>query len=744
MKIHIFSVKHFEDWDWTNSVEKGIGGSETSAVEMAWRLARRGHEVICYAPVPWKGEEKWRGTTWKHFKDADFTEDGLWVLYRCPSYLDKFGPIKESQPRWLMCQDAHYEYGINEERSAKLDRVIALCEEHAFYLSHVYPGLAGKIWITSNGVKLDLMREVMKKNIVRNPYKLMYASSPDRGLVVLLDIFKKAKELEPKLELHVFYGFHNINKLTEGEASWKDALIKIKRDAEKGMKQEGVIWHDRVSQNELYEHWLSSGLWVYPTDFTETSCITCMEAQAMGAIPITNPLWALKDNVGWGISIEGNVSGDKLVQARYVAEIIRAVRDPKIQDQREPMMRWARQYFNWERWVDQWECDILGMKLVGGQFVYQRKYAKGRILNVGCDTDHTEWYKEGTVNMDVTPMSPVLKMPNKYHVLHDARKPFPACIGKFDTVILGDIMEHIQAKDWRKVLKNCKDVLNPEGRVIITCPDDGDREVLKQHLQAHGNEEYAPGCCAFHTRWISREDIQKELSRVGLKEVHYQTLDYGLFEGHAVTAMVNKTELSAQEKFDLKNNIKATEDFLKTIPRLGTVVDIGAHVGGMTKMFKKYAKEVIALEPHPVLYKKLSKMFRDTKGVYAHEIALAPETGRIDLKEVSIGYGQISAVYSMDYSPISVGAISLKDLFKMMDKIDYLKVDIEGLEYEIDWDPKLLKKVKYLDLEIHDRTSDQFKNFFIPPTISKEQLLAKLKKSGFVPMEGHNSLFKKI
>lgn len=540
MKIIFYSSFNFEDWDWTNSVEKGIGGSETSAVEMAWRLARRGYEVKCYAPVPWKGVRKWRGTTWTHNDNADFKEEGLWILYRVPAVLDLFGPKNPKQPRWLMCQDAHYRDALNEERAEKLDKVLALCPDHAWHLTHSYPFLKGTgiMWNTSNGVKVDLIREAEKAGVKRNPFKLIYASSPDRGLVTLLKIFKKAKQLVPELELHIFYGFHNIDKLTEGEEAWKDALIKIKKDVEKGMEQPGVIFRDRISQVELYKEWLSAGMWVYPTEFTETSCITSLEAQAMGAIPIFNPLWALRTNVGWGVSIDGNPYSDELVQARYVAEIVRMAKDEAMRENLRPqMMRWAREMFNWERWVDQWECEILGLTpRARAQFVFQHKHAKGRVLNVGCDSDYTGWLERGATNVDVRSISPVQKTPNRYHILHDARAPFPPCITKFDTVILGDIMEHIAEKDWKAVLTNCKNVLEEDGQIIITCPDDGDRDRLEQHQIAYGDEEYAPGCCAFHSRYISRKDIQAQLKKAGLKEVLYEPLDYSLFEGHAVIA----------------------------------------------------------------------------------------------------------------------------------------------------------------------------------------------------------------
>jgi hypothetical protein len=55
------------------------------------------------------------------------------------------------------------------------------------------------------------------------------------------------------------------------------------------------------------------------------------------------------------VFIEGDVRG-ALVQARYVKETVSLLLNPRIQEAiREPMMEWARERFDWERFVDQWD-----------------------------------------------------------------------------------------------------------------------------------------------------------------------------------------------------------------------------------------------------------------------------------------------------------------------------------------------------------------------------------------------------
>jgi len=355
MKFIFFSPVNFQRGDWRSSVETGIGGSETSHVEMAWRLANRGHEVINYVPLPTGCPPEWRNTVWKDITEVDYSQNGVWVLYRCPETLDHFTLDHPNKTMWLVHQDWEYPTLIGD-RLKKLDKLLILCQWHKEYMIARHPeSLDSKILLTSNGIKTDLIREIEAEGrLFRDPKKIMYASSPDRGLVGLLKMFTRAREFDDELELHAFYGFDNIDKLSD--APQFRYFKQIKKDVLSYEGKPGVYLHGRVTQPELYRHWLTSGLWGYPTNFCETSCITCMEAQAMGAIPLTNAVAALKQNVHWGIFIHGDAYGDPLAHARYAAEMLRWTGDPMLQESIRPqMMADARQRFDWEVFVDQWE-----------------------------------------------------------------------------------------------------------------------------------------------------------------------------------------------------------------------------------------------------------------------------------------------------------------------------------------------------------------------------------------------------
>jgi NDP-4-keto-2,6-dideoxyhexose 3-C-methyltransferase len=186
----------------------------------------------------------------------------------------------------------------------------------------------------------------------RNPRKLVYLSSPDRGLGTLLELMPRMREVVPDLELHVYYGFDNIDDLIR-KGAWSNS-VPIEQMKRLILETPGVVHHGRVTQRELYEELMSAGMMVYPTMFAELSFIAGMEAQCCGAIPVVTNVWAQGENTNIGIKINGDPS-TTLVKAQFAAEICKlATSIDEQEDMRFKMIEEARKRCDWDRWVDQW------------------------------------------------------------------------------------------------------------------------------------------------------------------------------------------------------------------------------------------------------------------------------------------------------------------------------------------------------------------------------------------------------
>jgi len=342
--------RYYEKWYWGSPDDPGIGGSETFVCEMAWRLAQRGHSVTVYAPLPAAVTRLHRGVIWEDLAMFNPTHAGLYILVRGIELLDRFD-YNPQQSVWAVFQDVDTLEPWRDEWADKLDRIIGLCAMHCQHLRDAHPAFADLVEQSRNGIRGDLVGDVLQEEHWRNPHRLMYASSPDRGLMGLLQAFKLIRFLVPDAELHVFYGWDNLDKLNHrASVRWQYArTLKL-------AQQPGVFLRGRMGQPDLYREWLQTGLMVAPTNFLETGYISLMEAQALGAIPIINPIWAASEYQIAGIAIEGDGERDALMLRRYAMAAAHLMRNPEGQEEiRKEMMQTARKMFDWNEVVTQYE-----------------------------------------------------------------------------------------------------------------------------------------------------------------------------------------------------------------------------------------------------------------------------------------------------------------------------------------------------------------------------------------------------
>lgn len=539
MRFIFYSHLTFENWDYRNPDEFGIGGSETSHIEMATRLAKRGHEVISYAPIRDDCKELHKSVRWLDFKKVDLSLDGIWIVYRCPQFLDQLKDVHKGKQIYFIQQDVEYNE-LTEERAKVVDAVVCLCMKHADYTLYTKPYLTGKVVVSSNGIKMDAIRVLDMEVIERDPLKIVWSSSPDRGLLELLKIFQRARFYQPDLKLDILYGYDNIDKyIAKSDNPFvKKEKAKIFKQIEKDSTN--IRWLGRKPQMEVMRAYKGAGMWIYPSNFPETSCITSMEAQALGAIPICIPVWAQRENVMHGIFIEGNIK-DELTIARFAMVIAKLSSMPDKQEEiRRPMMHDARNRFNWERFVDQWESWALNIPHnlnYHTQFAYQIKHAIGskNILNVGCHIDGANLkIGLGAINMDVVDYDAIGKKQLPVDIVHDIRNPLPQeLISKFDCIVMGDMLEHMTKEDAVKALRVAKSGLYNGGKIVITCPNDT-RPLDVQYYDGNAvrqGDEQLPGIYYGHERQIPYKELMDITFAAGLEVIDVQELDYTYFGG---------------------------------------------------------------------------------------------------------------------------------------------------------------------------------------------------------------------
>lgn len=289
-RILFFCGRSVEPWGPPKLNETGIGGSETAVVHIAQRFADDGWRVDVYGgPGKYEGVHGGVGY-WEASRLGKDERADVFVSWRQPAAIELpvQAPVKVV---WLHDHDA----GPNaREHLLRFDRVLGVSAYHAAFLADAYdlpPGLADHV---PNGIDLERFAAPVKKV----PQRCVYASSPDRGLLLLLKLWPRIVGDEQRPELHVGYGFDNIEKWIN---AGRHDLAQFKAECQRLISEtKGVVYRGRMPQDELARLYQESVCWLYPTDFLETSCISAMEAMAGGCIPVTSSAGALKETVGSG------------------------------------------------------------------------------------------------------------------------------------------------------------------------------------------------------------------------------------------------------------------------------------------------------------------------------------------------------------------------------------------------------------------------------------------------------------
>jgi len=342
-RIVIYCGGTFETWGPDDVKTKGLGGSEEAVVYLAKELVKLGWCVDvfsnCSEPGQYDGVNYFNHWTWRPERNCD-----IFIAWRNSEYIE-LAPKTAKKYLWL--HDVQKMEYYTPERIAKIDKIFCLSQWHRENLKEIPDE---KFFLTRNGV---VSRDFAMAGVLpRDPYKCVYASSPDRGLDVLLEMWPRIREKCKDAHLHIFYGFtETYDKLHAN----RDRMIQYKEQILRLMNTlDGVHYHGKVNHAELHMHLMSAGLWLYPTHFTEISCITAMKAQAAGAVPVTTTVAALDETVQHGYKISFPIADKRAIMAFENITVDLLNDHPKQERVRGPMMTWAKQFYDWANVAETW------------------------------------------------------------------------------------------------------------------------------------------------------------------------------------------------------------------------------------------------------------------------------------------------------------------------------------------------------------------------------------------------------
>lgn len=139
------------------------------------------------------------------------------------------------------------------------------------------------------------------------------------------------------------------------------------------------------------------------------------------------------------------------------------------------------------------------------------------------------------------------------------------------------------------------------------------------------------------------------------------------------------------------------------------ILDAGSNVGLFSLVASKFAKKIIAVEPHPKNYELLQTNINNNnvKNIKTLNTALWHKKCKIKLYE-KMHSGSHSIFPSPDSRYYEVSTTTINEIINRFGDIDLLKMDIEGSEFEIfkKMNKTVLKHISYIVAEVHSYGGD--------------------------------------
>jgi FkbM family methyltransferase len=149
-----------------------------------------------------------------------------------------------------------------------------------------------------------------------------------------------------------------------------------------------------------------------------------------------------------------------------------------------------------------------------------------------------------------------------------------------------------------------------------------------------------------------------------------------------------------------------------SIQNIKTVVDVGASIGTMTTYFLDTfpACKVYSFEPYSPSFHIIANIFQNNPRVSVHQLALSDEPGEVKMYiQEDSGYNSLKEPVNKPsekmvgkFEVVKVGILDEFCAVHNIDRIDFLKIDTEGLDLNVlKGASKMLKarKIKYIYVE---------------------------------------------
>lgn len=378
----------FRKFDFSNIWDdpRGLSGSELSYLRVALGMKAKGHDVHLYTLMEGKKFESWEGLKIHDFQELHSIKEPFdaAISWNESEVLQILDPITLRIVSHQLNSFNHCTPSVHDF----VDIWASPSEAHKLMLTTGYVPMGSELglrdcyyvpnmakWeVVPHGCDLWRYDKYFDQGLKKTPGRVIWGSSPDRGLHWLLQEWPKIKRAVPEASLRIFYRLKPwLDHMMEvnlppddpgrSEIAEQKARATYIMESLRRMKNLDIEVFDTVSRNRIEREMSEAQVLAYtcdPVRWTEGFSITLMEACAAMACPITTAVDALPGVYGGVIPMVDpplSKNADKFSDL-----VIRCLKEDSFRAEINHKVRSFAERNSWESIVDKYENIIYSRK----------------------------------------------------------------------------------------------------------------------------------------------------------------------------------------------------------------------------------------------------------------------------------------------------------------------------------------------------------------------------------------------
>jgi hypothetical protein len=318
--------------------DNDLGGSEQAVVQLSKCWTSMGYPVVVYGNVK---ETKKDGVEYRSIHKLNLADTfDIAIFWR--SFGIRLLPLVQARKRII---DLHDSWDPkNYVAPAQINELADAIMVKSKYHKSLYPYITqAKIYTVMNGVQVDLFNSVIQTipESKRDPYRLIYASTYERGLEPILRYsWPKIKAAIPEATIDIYYGLNRLAKTPLG--------IRLK----KLFKQPGVKEHGRIPLAQIAKEKATSAIHMYVSNSpTEIDCISVRESLLCGSVPVLGNDYVFNERDG--VHVPGSTSNPNTYK-RAGSTVVQLLKNQEMLERKREELRKSDTIISWEIVAKKW------------------------------------------------------------------------------------------------------------------------------------------------------------------------------------------------------------------------------------------------------------------------------------------------------------------------------------------------------------------------------------------------------